>query len=98
MLHPYIVKIGLQYQTADNQKVIIKSPRLVAWRYKQIIKVQKYREDGYLIVYLDKTWFVSHDAVHMLWSNGTKSCSLSGPPPRRKQVALCHVGNSKSFL
>ena len=65
MLHAYLVKIGLQYQKADNQKVIIKSPRLSAWRYKYLIKVQKYREDGYLTVYLDETWFVLQDTVRM---------------------------------
>ena len=55
MLHAYLVKIGLQYQKADNHTVIMKSPILVACRYKYLIKVQKYREDDYLIVYLDNT-------------------------------------------
>ena len=56
MLHAYLVKAGLQYQKADNHNVIMKSPILVAWRrYKYLIKVQKYREDGYLIAYLDNT-------------------------------------------
>ena len=54
MLHAYLVKVGLQYQKADNHNVIMKSPILVAWRYKYLIKVQKYREDDHLIVYLDK--------------------------------------------
>ena len=51
MLHAYLVKIGLQYQKADDQKVIMKTSRLFVWRYKYLIRVQKYREDGYLIVY-----------------------------------------------
>ena len=55
MLHAYLVKVGLQYQKADNHNVIMKSPILVPWRYKYLIKVQKYREDGYLIAYLDNT-------------------------------------------
>ena len=54
-LHAYLVKVELQYQKADNHKVIMKSPILVAWRYKYLIKVQKYCEDGYLIVCLDNT-------------------------------------------
>ena len=97
MLH-VLVKTGLQYQKADNQKVIMKSPRLVAWRYKYLINVHKYHEDGYLIVYLDETWFVSHDTVRMLWSDSTKSSSLSEPPLRGKRVVKCHAGKSKSFL
>ena len=55
MLHSYLAKIGLQYQKADNQKVILKNPRQFGWMYKYLIKVQKYHEDGYLIVYLDET-------------------------------------------
>ena len=51
MLH-VLVKPGLQYQKAENQKVIIKSPRLVAWRYKYLINVHKYHVNGYSIVYL----------------------------------------------
>ena len=55
MLHAYLVKVGLHYQKADNHNFIMKSPILVAWRYKYLIKVQKYREDGCLIVYLDSS-------------------------------------------
>ena len=76
----------------------MKSPRLAAWRYKYLIKVQKYHEDSYLIVYLDETWFVLHDTVRMLWSDGTKSCSLSGPPLRGKRIVICHAGKSESYL
>ena len=55
MLHEYLVKIGLQYQKADDQKVIMKNSRHFGWGYKYLINVQKYREDGYLVVYLDET-------------------------------------------
>ena len=72
MLHAYLVKVGLQYQKVDNHKVIMESPILVAWRYKYLIKVQKYRKDGYLIVYLDNTSLVFHDTLCMLWPDGTK--------------------------
>ena len=55
MLHVYLVRVGLQYQKADNHNVIMKSQILVAWWYKYLIKVQKYGEDRYLIAYLDNT-------------------------------------------
>ena len=63
-----------------------------------LIKLLNYREDDDLIVYLDKTWFVSHDTVRMLCSASTKSCYLSGPPPKGKREVKCHAGKSKSFL
>ena len=55
MLYAYLVKVGLQYQKTDKQKVIMKGPIFFAWRYKYLIKVQKYCEDCHLIVYLDET-------------------------------------------
>ena len=97
MLH-VLVKTGLQYQEADNQKVFIKSPKLVAWRYKYLINAHKYHENGYSIVYLDETGFVSHDTVRMHWSDSTKTSSLSEPPLRGKWMVKCHAGKSKSFL
>ena len=67
-------------------------------RYKYLINVHKYHEDGYLIIYLDETWFISHDTVQMLWSDGRKNSSLSEPPLRGKRVVKFHTGKSKSFL
>ena len=60
--------------------------------------MQRCREDGNLIVYLDENWFVLHVTVRMLWSDGTESFCLSGPPPRGKRVVKCHAGKSKSSL
>ena len=62
------------------------------------MNVHKYHEDGYLIVYLDETWFVSHDTVQMLWSDSRKSSSLSESPLRGKRVVKFNAGKSKSFL
>ena len=97
MLH-VLVKTGLQYEKADNQKFIIKGPRLAAWRYQYLINVHKYHDNGCLMVYLDNTWFVSRDTVRMLWSDSTKSSSLSEPPLRGKWVVKSHAWQSKSFL
>ena len=67
-------------------------------RCKYLVNVHKYHEDGYLIVYLDETWFVSHDTVQMLWSDSRKSSSLSESPLREKRVVKFNAGKSKSFL
>ena len=56
-LHVHLVKVGLHYQKADKLKVIMKSPRPFAWKYKYLMKVQKYRKNGYLIFYLDDLVF-----------------------------------------
>ena len=99
MMH-VLVKPGLQYQKADNE-IIRKSLWKVQdkqMKYKCLINVHKYHEDGYLIIYLDKTSFVSHDLVRMLWSDRRKSSSLSETPLRGKRLVKCNARKSKGFL
>ena len=38
-LHAYLIKIGFQFRKADNQKVNMESPKLVAWRFKYLTKI-----------------------------------------------------------
>ena len=58
MLYTYPLKIALLYQKADNQKVIMKSPRLFPWRYKYLIKaVHMVWSDGTkMCLYQDHCW------------------------------------------
>ena len=33
----------------------------------------------------------------MFWTDGTKNCSSSRQPPRRKWVEICHAGSGECF-
>ena len=71
-----VKKLGFNYQKADNRKVLMESPRIVAWRWKYLRQVEKFRSDGSLIVYLDETWFDSHDTARVVWSDNTENVPL----------------------
>ena len=62
-------KLGFQFQAADNRQVIMECRRIVAWRYEYLRKIEKLRSEGYLIVYIDETWFDSHDTTRKIWSD-----------------------------
>ena len=34
----------------------------------------------------------------MLWSDGTKSCSIYIPPSRGKRLVICHAGSGESVV
>ena len=55
MLHAISRKNWIAVPESKQSESHYEKPRFFAWRYKYLITVQKYREDGYLIVYLDKT-------------------------------------------
>ena len=44
------------------------------------------------------SWFDSHETFWMFWSDDTKSCTVSGPPSRKKRVVTCHAGSSQAFV
>ena len=48
-------------------------------------------------MYLDETWFDSHETVSRLLSDGSKTCSLRGPVSRGKRIVIGHAGTSNGF-
>ena len=55
--------LGFKYQKPDNRKVLMKTRSIVAWRWEYLRQIEKYQSGGYLIVYLDETWFDFHNAA-----------------------------------
>ena len=70
----------------------------MAWRWEFLRKIKKLRAEGYTPVYLDETWFDSHETVSRLLSDGSKSCSLRGPVSRGKRIVIAHAGTSNGFI
>ena len=60
-------------------------------RYKYLKKIQEYREKGYIVVYLDQTWFDSHETVKRSWSDNTKQTRLNAPVSKGKPIVVCHA-------
>ena len=46
-------KLSFEYQKTDNRKVIMKTPRIVAWGWEYLQKIEKFWANIYVIVYLD---------------------------------------------
>ena len=60
-LYHLLKRLDFKYQKADNHKVLMEAPSIVAWRWEYLRQIEKHPSEGYLIVYLDETWFDSHD-------------------------------------
>ena len=52
----------------------MENSRIVAWRGEYLRQIEKYQSESYLIVFLNETWFDSHDKVRMVWSDDTEKC------------------------
>ena len=69
----------------------METDRIRIWRYKYLKKIKEYRDSGYMIVYLDETWFDSHETVKRVWSDDSKETRLKGPVSKGKQIVICHA-------
>ena len=54
--------------------VIMESSRLVRHRQDYLRTIQVYRDAKRDIVYLDETWFDTHDVVEYGWVDDSKKC------------------------
>ena len=83
-LYHLLKKLGFAYQKTDNRKIIMEAPRIVAWRWEHLRKIEKFRAENYVVVYLNETQFDSRDTARVIWSDNTVKCSLPAPPSKKK--------------
>ncbi|CAH1954533.1 unnamed protein product [Acanthoscelides obtectus] len=66
-LHCIVKLCGFQYKKLDKIMVIMESFRIVELRQECLHKVKIYREQKINLIYLDETWYDTHDVVQYGW-------------------------------
>lgn len=97
-LRGVLIDCGFRYKKIDNRMVIMESQRIVALRQEYLRKIKEYRQLGRCIIYLDETWFDTHDVIKYGWVDNSKNCSLSTPCSRGKRIIILHAGSEKGFV
>lgn len=97
-LRGILLDCGFKHKKIDNRMVIMESQRIVELRQEYLRKIKEYRETNREIVYLDETWFDTHDIVKYGWVDNTKNCSLNTPCSRGKRVIILHAGSENGFV
>lgn len=57
----------------------MESVRIVARSYNYLQRLNILRSEGFQIVFLDETWYDTHDVVRKGWDDGTCNCILKFP-------------------
>ena len=78
-LRELLKKLRLRFHTLDKRHTIMESARIVAWRYRYLNRINQLRANGYKCIFLDETWFDTHDVVKKDWDDGCCSCTLKDP-------------------
>src|ERR1700729_2108660 len=93
-----LISCGFKHKKLDNRMVIMESRRIVELRQKYLHQIKEFRQSNRAIIYLDETWFDTHDVVRYGWVDDTKSCTLNAPCSRGKRVIILHAGSKNGFV
>lgn len=97
-LHRIIGKMGFTYRKIDKKQVVMESQRLRTWRFNFLQEIKKYRSENRSIIYLDETWFDTHDTVSKGWVDSSKNCKTKAPSNKGKRITIIHAGSENGFV
>lgn len=97
-LRNVLLECGFKHKKLDSRMVIMESRRIVALRVEYLEKIKEYRQLNRQIVYLDETWFDTHDVVQYGWVDSSHNCVLNTPCSRGKRVIILHAGSVNGFV
>lgn len=97
-LRGILLECGFKYKKINNRFIVMESRRIVDIRQEYLRKIKEYRESNRTIIYLDETWFDTHDTVSYGWVDTTQNCSLNAPCSRGKRVIILHAGSKNGFV
>ena len=70
----------------------MESQRLREWRLRYLTALKQFREENRPIIYLDETWFDTHDTPRKGWNDSSKKCQTKAPShPSRLNPRRCYI-------
>lgn len=97
-LRRFVKANGFKYKKIDKRRSIMESSRILSLRNDYIRAIGKYREEGRNIVYLDETWYDTHDTIKKSWTNDSKLCKFDVPCNKGKRIIILHCGGEKGWI
>lgn len=97
-LRKCLLENGFKIKTINKRQVIMESVRLKRWRMEYLITINEYRENGREIVYLDETWFDTHDVPKKGWVDSSGNCTTNAPSNKGKRITIIHAGTKNGFV
>ncbi|KAF8789131.1 Down syndrome cell adhesion molecule-like [Argiope bruennichi] len=96
-LWKYLHIAGFQYKRCRNQRqILIERSHIVAWRFRFLRKMKKFREAKRNIVYIDETWLDSNLSFEKCWRDEKIGAAIKDSSGRR--LIVVHAGSESGFV
>lgn len=97
-LRRYLLKMGFAYKRIEKQNKLMESQRIREARNQYLNETKKYREENRCIVYLDETWYDTHDTVSKGWTDLSGNCIMQVPTNKGKRITILHAGTENGWI
>jgi hypothetical protein len=94
-----LLDLGNKYKkSGDKRRLLHDQMSVINDRCNYLRKIRKLREDGYEIVYLDKTWVNQNHATDYIWLPVDGSDAPKIPSGKGKRLIVLHAVNREEGL
>ncbi|XP_063386703.1 uncharacterized protein LOC134672680 [Cydia fagiglandana] len=90
--------LGYRYSTLNKRQILMDSPRLLNLRDQYLQEILRFRDLGKFIVFLDETWYDTHDVANKGWTKEDSNCTLDAPASRGKRIIILHAGSEDGWV
>jgi len=108
-LYRLLKSMNFEYTKRSRNSALVEKDEIVAWRSRYLEDIQKYREEGRHLYYLDETWVNAGECTNKTWVDNTvKSCrdafvrglttGAKNPTGKGKRLIILHIGSEDGFV
>jgi len=108
-LHRLLKSMDFVYTKRGRNSALLDSNDLILWRRRYLRDINRYREEGRPLYYLDETWVNAGDVTAKVWVDKTVQSSQHAfsqglstgpvnPSGKGKRLIVLHIGSEDGFV
>lgn len=95
-LYQFVKSIGFAFKNVEKNECLMETEIIRKWRYEYLENIQQYRQENRPIIYLDETWYDTHDIIKKGWSDQSGKCKIN--IPISKGIMTLNAGGENGFV
>ena len=90
-----VKKMGFKYTTRNKKTALYEQHRIIAARHHYLRQIEKYRDEGRPIVYVDETWLNAHHTLERCWTDYDGKGGLRVPSGKGGRLIIFSMQGGK---
>jgi len=108
-LYRLLKTMDFEYTKRSRNSALVEKDEIVVWRQRYLEDIQKYREEGRHLYYLDETWVNAGECNNKTWVDKTVksyrdafvrglTTGAKNPTGKGKRLIILHIGSEDGFV